>query len=216
MWGRAVGCENICGMQKWCEGDPVLRLIDAALRDMALRSALYVGRRREDGDAETFVIQTGEEGRFRLRLPDPRSDASLQALVAEAQDHLAQVLGAPVPLCPRHPHALLGIASRGQLKWVCPAGEWECALGDYAERTWPQVDLGGRLAPILAARLQRRGINGWSTLGVKVTERGPVAEFGVREMSDELAWALRDAATPLPVSIHQTSQRPRRVAGLPQ
>lgn len=156
MWGRAVGCENICGMQKWCEGDPVLRLIDAALRDMALRSALYVARRREDGDAKTFVIQTGEEGRFRLRLPDPRSDASLQALVAEAQDHLAQVLGAPVPLCPRHPHALLGIASRGQLKWVCPAGEWECALGDYAERTWPQVDLGGRLAPTLPARLQRR------------------------------------------------------------
>jgi hypothetical protein len=203
-------------MQKSCDGDPTLRLIDALLGAMAVRSAMYVGRRREDGDAETFVIQTGEEGRFRLRLPDPTSDASLQALVAAAQDHLVEVLRAPVPLCPRHAHALLGMVSGGQLTWVCPAGEWECALGDYAERTWPQLDLDSGLAPILAARLQRRGITGWVTLGVKVTERGPVAEFGVRQMSDELTRALRDAAAPLPATIQVTSHRPRRVAGPPR
>jgi hypothetical protein len=31
---------------------------------------MYVARRKEDGDKDTMVIQTGEEGRLRLRLPD--------------------------------------------------------------------------------------------------------------------------------------------------
>ena len=197
------------------EGAPLMRLIDAVLGDVAVRSAMYVARRREDGDAETFVIQTGEDGRFRLSLPDRVSDASIEALVAEVQAHVGDVLRAPVPRCLRHEHALLGIASKGQLKWVCPDGQWECALGDYAELTWPQFDV-ERLAPILAGRLERRGIIGWLTLGVKVNERGPVAEFGVPEMSDELSRVLRDAATPLPVTIHRTSRRPRRAGGLPQ
>jgi hypothetical protein len=202
-------------MRKPREGGPLMRLIDVVLGDIAVRSAMYVARRHEDGDAETFVIQTGEDGRFRLSLPDPVSGTSIEALVAEVQAHVGDVLGAPVPCCPRHEHALLGIASKGQLKWVCPDGEWECALGDYAELTWPKFDVDG-LAPILAGRLERRGITGWITLGVKVTERGPVAEFGVPEMSDELCRALRDAAAPLQVTIHRTSRRPRRAGGLPQ
>jgi hypothetical protein len=98
---------------------------------------------------------------------------------------------------------------------VSPDGEWECALGDYAELIWPKFDIDG-LAPILAGRLERRGITGWITLGVKVNVRGPVAEFGVPEISDELGRALRDAAAPLPVTIHRTSRRPRRVSGLSQ
>ena len=39
------------------ERDHVMRLIDAVLNDLAVRSPMFVGRRREDGDAETFVIQ---------------------------------------------------------------------------------------------------------------------------------------------------------------
>jgi hypothetical protein len=120
-------------MKKPREGDPLMRLIDAVLGDVAVRSAMYVARRRGDGDAETLVIQTGEDGRFRLGLPDPISDTSIEALVAEVQGHVGDVLGAPVPRCPRHDHALLGIAPKGSLKWVCPDGDWECALGDYAD-----------------------------------------------------------------------------------
>lgn len=198
------------------EGDPVLRLIDIALDDIAVRCTMYIGRRREAGDAGTFVIQTGEEERFRLRLPDPASDASLETLTADVQAHLGEVRGAPVPVCPRHEHGLLGIASSGQLEWVCPDGEWRCAFGDYAERTWPQLGVDGGLAPILAGRLERRGIAGWVTLGVTVTELGPVAEIGVREMSDELSRKLRDAAAPLPVTIRPTSLRQRRPAELPE
>jgi hypothetical protein len=195
------------------DDDPVLRLIDAVLGDIAVRRGMYVGRRCEDGDAATFVIQFGEEGRLRLGLPDLSSDTSMEAVVAEAQARLTEVLGASVPLCPRHEHALLPSASAGQLRWVCPHGEWQCPLGDYAELAWPHFDL-DMLAPILVGRLQRRGIKGWITLWVKATEQGPVADFGVPEMSDDLARALRDAATPLPVMLHPESRRLRRVAGL--
>jgi hypothetical protein len=201
--------------QQPAEDDPVLRLIDAVLGDLAVRGGMYVGRRPEDGDAATFVIQFGEEGRLRLGLPDLSSDTSVEAVVAEAQARLIEVLGTPVPLCPRHEHALLPRALTGHLGWVCPDGAWSCPLGDYAELAWPHFDL-DVLAPILAGRLQRRGIRAWITLGVRATERGPVADFGVPEMSDELARALRDAAAPLPVMFHQESRRPRRVSRLAQ
>ena len=193
----------------------MLRLIDAVLGDIAVRGGMYVGRRPEDGDAVTFVIQFGEEGRLRLGLPDLSSDASVEAVVADAQARLLEVLGTPVPLCPRHEHALAPRALAGQLGWVCPDGEWQCSVGDYAELAWPQFDL-DVLAPILVGRLQRRGMRGWITLGVKATERGPVADFGVPEMSDELARALGDAAAPLPVMFHHQSRRGRRVSRLPQ
>ena len=202
-------------MKQPAEDDPVLRVIDAALGDIAVGERMYVGRRSEDGDAASFVIQFGEDGRLRLGLPDLSSDASIEAVVAEAQARLLEVLGTPVPLCPRHEHGLLPRASAGQLGWVCPDGEWQCPVGDYAERAWPQFDL-DLLAPILARRLQRRGVRGWITLGVKATERGPLTDFGVPEMSDELTRALRDAAAPLPVMFHHRSRRGRRVSRLSQ
>jgi hypothetical protein len=52
--------------------------------------------------------------------------------------------------------------------------------------------------------------------GNSITERGPVADFGVPAMSDQLARSLRDAAAPLPVMFHYDSRRPRRVSKLPQ
>jgi hypothetical protein len=70
-------------MKKPRAGDPLMRLVDAVLGDVAVPTAMYVARRRGDGDAETFAIQTGEDGRFRLSLPDPVSDTSIEALVAE-------------------------------------------------------------------------------------------------------------------------------------
>ena len=70
------------------EHTPVLMLVGAALADLAVRSAMYVARRREAGDAGTFVIQIGEEGRLRLDLPDLDWDASAVAGVAAAQTHL--------------------------------------------------------------------------------------------------------------------------------
>ena len=185
------------------EADPTLALIDAVLHDLSLRSAMYIGRRREDGDVRTFVIQTGEEGRHRLNLPDLKSDASIEAVVAEAQAHLEDVLGAPVPLCPRHDHALRGRAANGTLTWLCPAGEWQCALGDYEELTWPQLDISS-LAPILSRRLKRRGtFPAVRTIGVHKSDGKLVADFGVTEISDELLKILTEVAAPLPVTTHE-------------
>ncbi len=143
-------------MKRPPETDPALRLIDAVLADLAVRTGMHVARRREDGDGDSFVIQTGEEGRCRLALPDLKSDASLETLAADAQAHLARALGGPVPRCPLHPHALVGTAVSGHVTWVCPDALWQCGLGDYEERTWPQLDMSS-LAPILARRLHRRG-----------------------------------------------------------
>jgi hypothetical protein len=197
------------------DGDPVLRLIDSVLADIAVRSVMFIGRRREDGDLEAFVIQFGEDGRLRLDLPDLTSDASIEAVVAEVQARLTEVLGVPVPLCPQHQHALLARSSAGQLTWVCPDHGWRCSVGDYAEVAWPHFDP-DKLAPILAGRLERRGIRGVVTIGVRSTDQGPVADFGVPEMSDDLARALQEAAAPLPAHFHHESRRFIRVGGPPQ
>jgi hypothetical protein len=202
-------------MKERSERDPVLRLIDAVLGDLAVRSEMYIGRRREDGGDESFVLQTGEDGRLRLALPDRASDASIEGVVAEAQAYLGDVLGAPVPLCPRHHHPLVGSAAHGRLTWVCPEGSWQCALGDYEELTWPQDDV-ATLAPILARRLKRRGVTGVVTINVGRTRRGLVAEFGVAETGADLMQTLRDAAAPLPVALHRGTRGAIRVGPLPQ
>ena len=192
------------------EHDPLLRFVDAVLTDLAVRSAMYVARRREDGDRDTFVIQTGEEGRFRLSLPDLYSHESMEATVAEAQAHLGQVLGAPVPLCPLHGHALVGAVASGTLTWVCPDGEWECALGDYEEHTWPQLDIRS-LAPILSRRLRRRGTYpAVRTIGVTEYGEQRVADFGLVEVNDELLQVLAEVASPLPVMTHESPDLPSR------
>jgi hypothetical protein len=182
---------------------PVLMLVDAVLGDLAVRSAMHVARRRQDGDAGTFVIQTGEEGRLRLDLPDLNSDASVMACVAAAQNHLERILGVPVPLCPEHDHALVGVASDGNLRWVCPDGVWECALGDYEERTWPQMD-GTSLAPILSRRLRRSGtFPAVRTIAVARSGVELVADFGVTNGTDELLRVLAEVSAPLRMQTHE-------------
>jgi hypothetical protein len=186
------------------ERTPILILVDAVLSDLAVRSARYVARRRGAGDAGTFVIQTGEEGRLRLDVPDLGSDASVMAMVAAAQTYLEQVLGVPVPLCPQHDHALVSVVSDGALRWVCPDGGWECALGEYEERTWPQMDVTS-LAPILSRRLQRRGtFPVVCTIGVARLGGELVADFGVTEATDELVQILAEVAAPLRMQTHES------------
>jgi hypothetical protein len=175
---------------------------------------MYVGRRSSDEDAETFVIQASEEGRRRLSWPDLGAAESIEPVIVQAQESLTGVLGAPVPLCPLHEHALVGKMRDGRLFWLCPERRWSCRLGDYEELTWPQLDAAS-LAPILSQRLQRRGIDGVS-VGVRRSEQGLIADFGVPEVSSELTEALTDAAAPLPVSVHNSSLRLLRPRPLSQ
>lgn len=197
--------------------DAVLVLIDAVLVDLAVRSGMYVGRRREDGDNTTFVIQTGEEGRARLRLPQLSSDASVERMILDAQTHLGHTLGAPVPLCPRHAHALVAACNNGQITWRCPSGEWACALGEYEERTWPQTDVAS-LAPILSRRLARRGtFRAVRSISVVRSGERLVADFGIAgRLDDELLSPLEHVAAPLPVITHASPWDMIRPLQLPE
>ncbi len=209
-----IACSDNVAMKEASERTSVLALVDAVLTDLAVRSAMYVARPSEDGDARTFVVQTGEEGRLRLDLPDPGSDASVMTCVAAAQSHLEQVLGVPVPLCPVHDHALVGVALGGSLRWLCPNGLWECALGDYEEQTWPQMDVSS-LAPILSRRLRRRGaFPAVRSIGVARSGEELVADFGVAEATDELLWLLAEVAAPLQIKTHESPHTMIRVSPL--
>ncbi len=201
---------------KETEFDPALRFVNAVLGDLAVRTGMYVGRRESEGDAETFVIQAGEGGRSRLGLPDLDSDASIEQVVAEAQAYLEQVLGAPVPLCPVHDHALRASISNGELTWGCPNGGWSCALGEYEERTWPQLDATAKLPEILMRRLKRRGTFPTVVMiGVKGSGRQRVADFGVIGADAALLKVLSEVSAPLPVTTREAPGRlPRRIRRL--
>ncbi len=88
------------------ETDPVLRLVDTVIMDLATGLGRYIGRRAEAGDAASFVLQDGEAGRLRLPRPDLDTPASVLAMTQAAQRYLCTELGEPVPRCPQHPHAL--------------------------------------------------------------------------------------------------------------
>ena len=186
--------------------DAVLALVDAVLGDLAVRRTMYVGRRGEDGNNTTFVIQTGEEGRARLRLPQLDSDDSIERMIVDVQTHLGDVFGAPVPLCPRHAHPLAGICNDDQITWRCSAGEWSCPLGEYEERTWPQTDVAS-LAPILSRRLARRGtFRAVRTISVVRSGEQLVADFGIAgDIDDDLLTTLEQVAAPLPVRTRPSS-----------
>lgn len=156
------------------------------------------------------MIQTGEDHRHPLALPPLDSPPSIERFASEAQSHLAQVPGAPVPRCPLHHHALTPRATDGQLVWECPQGEWRCALGDYEELTWPQLDAFDNLAPILARRLGRRALTSRS-LSVSRTEHGFQARFGLPELSAELMDTIREVAAPLPATFHLDTSDPVRL-----
>lgn len=52
------------------------------------------------------------------------------------------------------------------------------------------------------------------SIGVTPTDNGLVAKFGVPDISTELTRALRDAAAPLPVSVHEDPGRMIRAGPL--
>jgi hypothetical protein len=135
---------------------------------------------------------------------------SIEQVAAAAQAHLERALSQPVPMCSLHGHALDARAQGTALEWVCPDGEWRCELGDYEERTWPQLD-GPSLAPILSRRLGRRGIGSITIIAVRQTDHRLTAHFGMSQVTPELVEKLRDAAAPLPIEVHHEPRRFIRV-----
>ncbi len=121
--------------------------------------------------------------------------------MAEAQAHIGEVFAQPVPRCPRHDHALIGAASAREVAWVCPDGEWRCAVGDYEECTWPPELDAGSMAAVLFSRLTRRGIAGVRRVGFSRRGGEWVAQVGIWPMDVALIEALRAAAAPVGVEV---------------
>ncbi len=179
--------------------DSQLWLVDAVLTDLAVRTGKFswsacAGWRRGD------VRHPDRRGRS-VSPGAPRScasDRSIEAMVTQAQAHLTQTLGAPVPLCPRHDHPLVGASVDSRLWWRCPEGQWECALGEYEEQTWPQLDVPS-LAPILSTiAAPERSLSRGTDIGVTRSGGQLVANFGLVGVNDELLGVLADVAAPLP------------------
>lgn len=76
----AIPADAIIGSMSALRGDPVFELVDGVLRDLGSGEPMFVGRRPEVGESATVVIQTGEEGRYRLAVPDAGSRARSRRL----------------------------------------------------------------------------------------------------------------------------------------
>jgi hypothetical protein len=189
-----------------------LTLADQVLGDLAPRGGMYVARRKQDGDQETMVIQTGEEGRHRLRLPDMNSSSSIERFVAEAQTHLEQVFGRPLPGCLAHEHALRGVVEGGQVWWVRPDGGWRCQLGDYDDLKWRPApnERSGDVVTALVKRFTRRGIAGWQSASPSRDTAPWAVRISVWPMNESVIEHMRRAADPIALDVEQGSPPPTR------
>jgi hypothetical protein len=189
----------------------VLDLVDRVLGDLAPRDGMFAGRRDHDGDWRSVVIQAGEDGRYRLSVPDLSSPRSVEVFIADAQAHLQEIFDRPLPPCPLHGHALIGQVQGAEIAWVCPQGAWRCQLGEYEELAWPPELDAGNMAAALAARLGRRGINGWRTIGFDRRAGEWTARIGLWPMDPELMKRIAEAALPIAVAFEPYAAVPCRV-----
>lgn len=82
-------------------------------------------RRPGAGAPGMVVIQSGEEGRHELALPDVAVPDAIVRFVAELQAHVIDVQGDELrPACPERPHThfLACQAFDDEILWVCPDG----------------------------------------------------------------------------------------------
>jgi hypothetical protein len=181
--------------------DKILEIVDKVLSDLRLRDRMFTARRPDPERLDVIVIQTGEDGRQDLPIPDLEQAQTLETFIAAAQAHLNEVYGQPVPRCPVHRHALVARIDRGEIEWVCPDGAWRCRLGDYEESTWPPPLGAGYLAAAVSARLSRHGVSGVRRIGCVQRDGQWVACVGIWPMSPSIIDAITRAAAPIPVEV---------------
>lgn len=89
----ALPADAIIGAMSAPRGDPVFELVDGVLRDLgSVSPCSWVGAPRW-ANQRRVVIQTGEEGRYRLAVPDAGSPSAIEAFIAEARCISATSLG---------------------------------------------------------------------------------------------------------------------------
>lgn len=183
----------------------VLEFVDLVLYDLAFGGPMYVGRRPGGAEPGRVMIQSGEEGRRELALPDLSSPKSVETFVAELQAHVSDVHNTPVPACPvdSHDHALVCRSDEGAVRWECPDAGWSSPIGEYDERNWPPADVDAEEALDRAVtRIFRRDIDALREGHPERRKDGWVLCVGVWPMTDAVAAQLREIAAPVAVEVY--------------
>ena len=152
------------------------------------------------------MIQSGEEGRRELALPDLSSPKAIERFVAELQAHISdpQRTNAACPL-DSHNHALVCRSGDGAVRWVCPNAEWSSPIGEYDERNWPPADLDADDIPHRAMnRICRRDIDALREAHPERRADGWVIRVGSWLMTNAVTAQLREIAAPVAVEVYPT------------
>jgi hypothetical protein len=136
--------------------------------------------------------------RIRLRRDDVGERISF---AARLQAFLDVELDRPVPPCPNHGVGLIPSREGDVVEWRCPERDFQARVGDYLHALWPPRpdEEPSKIAPMLAARFQRRGVSGIRSFGVERRGDCWVATLRLGPDGDEVA--VRDAAAPLVVEV---------------
>ncbi len=136
-----------------------------------------------DGPTADFVLSQGLRARI--------------VIVEQIQQFVGAEWEVGIPPCPDHGTALQPVSQGDAVRWQCPAGDIDCAVGDYRELLWPPRTEDDP-APLLGDRWHRRGVFGvvqWSI-------SDGVVQATAREGTNEAA--LRAAAAPYRVDLTWT------------
>lgn len=122
---------------------------------------------------------------------------------AQLQAFLDVELGRPVPPCPGHLVGLVPCRVGDAVHWRCPAGDFQCRVGDYQDALWPPSpdEESHRIGPMLAGRFSRRRLGGIHSFGVELRDGRWVAKIKLRPDADQAA--IRAAADPLLIETEQ-------------
>lgn len=123
------------------------------------------------------------------------------SFVARLQAFLDVELDRPVPPCPVHRVGLTPVRVNTSIHWRCPKCDFSCRVGDYQEALWPPSpdEDPGRVAPMLARRLDRRRVTGILSFGVERRDGRWVAKMKLGPQAD--VPAIQTAAEPVLVDI---------------
>jgi hypothetical protein len=132
------------------------------------------------------------------------AEQAVAGFALEVQQWLAAVCGFAVPRCPSHEQVLHASVVDTDLWWRCPAGDFECVLGEYLLALWPPTAGDMQASPALAARLSRRGLR-WAEASVTFDQTS-AGEASITLFEGEDETTTRAAAAPLRAKIEWASQ----------
>jgi len=128
-----------------------------------------------------------------LEVPDSALVSRL-AVAQQVQRHVDAGWAVALPPCPDHGSGLVLGRADDELRWRCPHGDADCAVGDYQELLWPPRSE-YHAGSLLGERWRRRGVRGVARWSVQ----NGVVQVTLHEGADEDA--VRDAAAPLAVEL---------------